>query len=86
MVFVCVNDNCVFLLLNLFRKEWVNIFKRKLIYKKVLIVFVYLNDDLICGRIIGVRLREDFDIRIGLCLKIKIFLKKFLNEMFEDDI
>ena len=72
--------------LNPFRKEWVNTPKRKLTHKKASIVFFYLNYDPIRGRITGARSREDFDTRIGSRLKIKTFLKKFSNEMFEDDI
>ena len=85
-VFACVNDNCVSSSLNPFRKEWVNTPKRKLTHKKTSIVFFYLNDDSIRGRITGARSRKDFDTRIGSRLKIKTFLKKFLNETFEDDI
>lgn len=75
-VFACVNDNCVSSSLNPFRKEWVNTPKRKLTHKKASIVFFYLNDDPIRGRITGARSREDFDTRIGSRLKIKTFLKK----------
>ena len=53
--------------------------------KRRQLFFFYLNDDPIRGRITGARSREDFD-RIGSRLKIKTFLKKFLNETFEDDI